>query len=82
MSDFDPLARLRMRDWKPPDYPAEDIDDESAISPDPDQGQRSRPRPPEVRRVVELKQSMIVKAGDAVVNPVCCLKAREEGPTC
>ena len=33
-------------------------------------------RPPEVRRVVELKQSMIVKAGDAVVNPVCCLKAR------
>jgi hypothetical protein len=56
MSDFDPLARLRMRDWKPPDYPAEDIDDESAISPDPDQGQRSRPRPPTmdewIRRVV------------------------------
>ena len=38
-------------------------------------------RPPEVRRVVELKQSMIVKVGTRR-QPLYVVRRREEGPTC
>lgn len=47
MSSFDPLARLRHRPLAPLDYhppPAEDAD-ETAITPDPDQGRKSDPPP-------------------------------------
>ncbi len=40
-----------------------------------------RLRPPEVRRVVELKQSMIVKVGTRR-QPLYVVRRREEGPTC